>query len=507
MLVEDTSIQHRNRAMSMAQFFSMSRFDELQRWRVSDLHLFNYGSELPTMGNMDMTVVLVTMSSHKQLKNGGLPDEKLLVRHNNPILCPLFAISYMLFDRFVTNGEKPLDLLAHGREWYDIKLFRSSKDSHQSLNKTTLYKQRKTMLQKTGTYVNGIVNHLDRKLGAIAGKLCGLDATQVQKVGLWDSNTLSRHYDKLPEPDIPAKLAGFENSQKFYIERANASLIHFCQKNESASHFFGCYFPFLDNDAVKQGTIALQHDGDNTPHHVFRTLGYLRSIFFQDIVFIRDLFPSLTVFSSPPFSTFPDIFELWCTFVHDQVKKFSILEKKGLQEDNNEQWKSHIERKTAHISTECEANSKKLDQIMHFLQEKLPSVTTSNNRRESALRNNSAHGLPILKKMRCFNEMTLREVFDECTHGFEVGGVQYPSLKSLEKSRCEEGKQYRDPSLRTIIGKRMMLSTYIEEQAVLLGSLDDSLKVAEELQQELGGKRPCSLNQFWVHLKKKQKTE
>eukprot|EP00210_Caulerpa_lentillifera_P008932 g8523.t1 len=369
MLQMNCSIQHRNRAMSMAQFFSMSRYDELQRWRINDMHLFRYGFELPTTGIMDMNVVLVTMSSHKQLKNGALPDEKLLVKHLNYFICPLFAISFMLYDRFVMNLEKPLDLLSDPREWYNIKLFRSLQSAERSVSNGTMYTQKKELLKKTRTCVNGIVNHLDRKLGAISGKLCGLKGNQVRQVGLWDSSTLAKHYDKLHEPDIPAKLSDFSSSHDYYIARDNASMEEFCLSNERGSDLFQCFFPFLDNDVVKQEVFALQNSGNNTPCHVFLTLKYLKSVFFHDIVYLKDSYPTLDVFSSGPLSYFSDLFAKWCNYVKEQEASSEMSRSLNDQDHQPDAWQSNLETKTARVAIECASNSRKLDKIMTLLEE------------------------------------------------------------------------------------------------------------------------------------------
>lgn len=68
LLLEDTWLSIRNRALSLCQAFSISRFDELSKWSISDLHVFTYSANLPTVGEQDIHVVYVHQAEHKCLK-------------------------------------------------------------------------------------------------------------------------------------------------------------------------------------------------------------------------------------------------------------------------------------------------------------------------------------------------------------------------------------------------------------------------------------------------------
>lgn len=68
LLLEDTWLSIRNRAMSLCQAFSISRFDELSRWSIADLHAFTYSSELPTVGDQDINVIYVQQPIHKAMR-------------------------------------------------------------------------------------------------------------------------------------------------------------------------------------------------------------------------------------------------------------------------------------------------------------------------------------------------------------------------------------------------------------------------------------------------------
>ena len=68
MLQEDTWISHRNRSIGLVQAFSISRIDELEKWRISHLHKITYSARLPTTGNIDIHALYVEQDEHKNLQ-------------------------------------------------------------------------------------------------------------------------------------------------------------------------------------------------------------------------------------------------------------------------------------------------------------------------------------------------------------------------------------------------------------------------------------------------------
>lgn len=50
------------------------------------------------------------------VKDGRVPDLKLILRHRKLILCPISALCVMFFQRFTVNGE-PFPDLVNSKEW------------------------------------------------------------------------------------------------------------------------------------------------------------------------------------------------------------------------------------------------------------------------------------------------------------------------------------------------------------------------------------------------------
>jgi len=58
----------RNRALSLCQCFSISRFSDLSRGQLSDLTTFTYSHELPCTGPYGVEVLYILQSEHKSIK-------------------------------------------------------------------------------------------------------------------------------------------------------------------------------------------------------------------------------------------------------------------------------------------------------------------------------------------------------------------------------------------------------------------------------------------------------
>ena len=94
-LLEDTSTSHRNRFAQLGQVWSISRFDEISQWNLSDLHPFVYSSSLPTTGNQDVTILYVVQRRHKGMA-------KVFVFHSvNYLICMCFRSKSVRVRRFL----------------------------------------------------------------------------------------------------------------------------------------------------------------------------------------------------------------------------------------------------------------------------------------------------------------------------------------------------------------------------------------------------------------------
>lgn len=67
-LLHPTNESVRNRALSLSQCFSISRFSDVSKWQMSDLTTFTYSHELPCTGPYSVEVLYILQSEHKSIK-------------------------------------------------------------------------------------------------------------------------------------------------------------------------------------------------------------------------------------------------------------------------------------------------------------------------------------------------------------------------------------------------------------------------------------------------------
>lgn len=99
LLQMDTSLSIRNRSIGLAQLFSISRIDELVKWRLCELHLIKYPTSANLLEDSEMTALYLEQSDHKNYIDDRIPDKKIIVRRENIHLCPQSSLALMLFDR------------------------------------------------------------------------------------------------------------------------------------------------------------------------------------------------------------------------------------------------------------------------------------------------------------------------------------------------------------------------------------------------------------------------
>ena len=124
---QNTFVALRNRALSAAQCFSISRYKELTFWRLCHMRMWQFPKGLPTTPLQAMTVLLITQKDHKNkvvhqscstahhasctlLRQVAVEDDlKVILRHKDVHLCPLCAVAVFFFFRFAIHNEKPID--------------------------------------------------------------------------------------------------------------------------------------------------------------------------------------------------------------------------------------------------------------------------------------------------------------------------------------------------------------------------------------------------------------
>lgn len=65
LLLQDGFVNMRNRSLTLAQTYSISRFQEVSFWKVSDLVYFYYSQHVPRLYRQKIRVLLVEQRRHK----------------------------------------------------------------------------------------------------------------------------------------------------------------------------------------------------------------------------------------------------------------------------------------------------------------------------------------------------------------------------------------------------------------------------------------------------------
>jgi len=398
-----------------------------------------------------------------------------------------------LYERFVVRNEKPLDLLSDPSNWKKVMLFRSKKGPTVKLSNSAMYEERVAMFRETETPSNGSVNHLERKLGALYAQLVGLSSDQIERIGLWATTTLTRHYGKLFEADAVARLSGAPGAEYFYIGRARASVQDFIELH-GGQQFFSSFFPFLfDEKTCKSVKDLAIKKAKMTPYYTLETLKFLHSVFFQDCVFLYERHPKHAIFRSHPFVEFGDVFTEWSSFVKAKAAELPFKETSMPGRVENARIEG-IEAKVAEIYDAVKLMMARQNDILSALSTKQVHATGNKKAKLADSKDNDSE---ILQTLTALNELTIEDMWEEWTVGFTSQGRVWEPLKELERKRIDKVKQYRMPCLRSAIERRSIICKFVENKAVLLGSVEAAIQYANRVKASTGQKgKPLSNFKF-----------
>ena len=396
------------------------------------------------------------------------------------------------------------------RHRYNVKVFRNTLDADKAVKSSTVYTQRKEMMENTATATNGCVNHYDRKLGALIARLHGIGNSELKSLGLWDSAILDRHYSKYALPDTVAKLSGFQDGQHYFLPRAKADPMEF-QELHGGEEMFSTFFPFLDESTVFQSVLEQRAEGNNTCFNVYQTLHLMRLIFWQDLPHYFSLYPQLRVFKCAALTDHWGTFLKWCEFCNERVvhgeaalaRNLGATDEGTAAVDGEEwnSWRQKVDLSVRELRSLTQANSAKLDRLLHAVES---HGAFGKRKREvgepelkKCLTNGGRH---LLRKLRDLNDMSIKDVYEEWNVAVVSEGVEFCSLKEFERRRTELKEQYRSDQLKTAVHRRRNLAAFVEQTATELGDLDRAFKWIEDLQLKLGHGKKCTLYKLWQHI-------
>lgn len=103
-------------------------------------------------------------------------------------------------------------------------------------------------------------------------------------------------------------------------------------------------------------------------------------------------------------------------------------------------------------------------------------------------------------------DMDISMLMEEWLIGFTSEGSQYKGLKHLEEDWVKNRVQYRVRGLRSAIGKRKVIASFIEGLAEVHGSLQAGINAGEAVRIKVGkNEKPCTLNRLYEWILSQQK--
>lgn len=180
-------------------------------------------------------------------------------------------------------------------------------------------------METTGTKVANKCNHMERHQGSLIAAMSGLPSDQIEKVGLWNSQSSKVHYEKYLSPSSICQLSGFGGVEDFFIERAEKSIEAFCEANPDSINFFRAFMPCLDDPIVKEA-VASSQGRSNSLKNTFQSLLFLKEIFYQDIGAVWEANPNSIIFESDAFVENWNVFLKWLKYIKEEETEINTLQ-------------------------------------------------------------------------------------------------------------------------------------------------------------------------------------
>jgi hypothetical protein len=134
--------------------------------------------------------MIVTMRQGKQNQHGKI-EYIGCIRNINPILCPLSALVFYLFDRW---GKQSFPSFKQPENYYSYFIFPGSiKVPERPLSYRTQFDWNKRMFQGVGIHSKE-KTHSARKQSARHAELGGVSESQIRRAGRWNTDAMTGLY-------------------------------------------------------------------------------------------------------------------------------------------------------------------------------------------------------------------------------------------------------------------------------------------------------------------------
>jgi hypothetical protein len=293
-----------------------------------------------------------------------------VMRHRDPLLCTMGQTALYLFYRWNTIHESPPQF-SQRQDWYNLHLLKG-----ESANKAISYETQLDWTKRifTGANLHSLKKtHLGRSQGARHAEIAGVGEGQIRRAGRWNMDALSNCYlTHLPRKFVRS-MAGFEPSNRgdYFIPRA---------KIQPPSSLIREVWPWVDewlqwfkahgqNDfSPAPGLITPvpeeEEQDDLAAQGFLRLLDQFRTIFLQDSVILRDLFPTHPIWTDP-------------VFVREDYQEFAVQVKSCL---------SNIETpEEIQIRQTLPAIAQRLNVVRQDINQRLDELDIKQNQRLSSI--------------------------------------------------------------------------------------------------------------------------
>ncbi|KAE8227189.1 hypothetical protein CF319_g329 [Tilletia indica] len=286
--VKQRSNAHRARLEFLWQHAIMGRAGDMRNAKLRHF----YTSELPQSEPQKCIAVVQSIFEGKTNKDGR-PERGVVARAKDVVQCPVSALAFYLFERYHVRGESPPDFSSRS-EWYDDRLLI---DPSIPATKTTgLTAEKQCALLRQAFADVGIISsnftHAMRHGGARFAAAAGCSDHAIKQHGRWATDVCTERY--MTDASLPPvrALAGFHrDGGDYWLPR---TLL------EPPDNLSSIIFPWADTWRPSLAGRAPAHE-DKTAGLFLDLIVHLRTVLLQDAVFLQQLYPTLSLWSSAPF--------------------------------------------------------------------------------------------------------------------------------------------------------------------------------------------------------------
>ena len=208
---------------------------------------------------------------------------------------------------------------------YWIKVFRSQSSPTKPVARSAAYSQLKDLQMKTAT-IHKSVCHEDRKAGAVLARIHNIAKSELETLGLWNSDVLDLHYSQgVQTAKVVGRLSGFANSTDYYIPRARNNPFTHPEMREHQA-LFKSFMPQLDDQALEEKLLKdYAANTEKAAYNAFCALKLIRLIFWQDAPFLKKRYPDCSLFDQEIFRQNEEAFDKWTRIQMEEERNISKL--------------------------------------------------------------------------------------------------------------------------------------------------------------------------------------